>query len=177
MKLTENILSSFKITSFKSGLKYIFVFHDVSSMQSHQFYPVYSTEIQVFEDQIDWIRNFFHVISLNEIVENNIETRTKKNYASIVFDDGFESVRSNAFPILKKKKLPFAVFVNQNAVNNNWLWCSNVFLAHKYADKMYLKKVFEHFSFTDITFEVFEKSPAELLILKKKTKKRLLDFF
>jgi|694.fasta_scaffold03109_15 peptidoglycan/xylan/chitin deacetylase (PgdA/CDA1 family) len=156
------------------GLKYIFVFHDVSPANAHQHYSVYSTEVTVFQNQINWLKKHFYIVSLDELVENN---SIKENCASIVFDDGFKSIRDYAFPILHKTSIPFTVFVNKHAVINNWLWCSNLFMAHKNADAAYLKRIYDHFSFTRLSFEDFNRAPGEALITSKKLESNYDIFF
>ncbi|MEO7989463.1 MAG: polysaccharide deacetylase family protein [Chryseolinea sp.] len=172
--ITKAILSSFPLLDLQKGLKYIFVFHDVSPADAHQHYPVYSTEVTVFQNQINWLKKHFRIVSLAELVKDD---SNKDNCASIVFDDGFKSVRDYAFPILQKTSTPFTVFVNKHAVVNNWLWCSNLFMAHKNADAGYLKKIYDHFAFTDLSYEDFNRAPGEALITRKKLKSNYDIFF
>jgi hypothetical protein len=174
LAITKVILSSLSMLRLQRGLKYIFVFHDVSPANAHQHYSVYSTEVTVFQNQINWLKKHFYIVSLDELVENN---SIKENCASIVFDDGFKSIRDYAFPILHKTSIPFTVFVNKHAVINNWLWCSNLFMAHKNADAAYLKRIYDHFSFTRLSFEDFNRAPGEALITSKKLESNYDIFF
>ena len=50
----------------------------------------------------------------NYIKSNNLE---KKFYLTI--DDGFSSFYENAWPILKKRKIPFIIFINTETVGSN----------------------------------------------------------
>lgn len=174
LSITKVILSSLSMLRLQRGLKYIFVFHDVSPANAHQHYSVYSTEVTVFQNQINWLKKHFYIVSLDELVENN---SIKENCASIVFDDGFKSIRDYAFPILHKTSIPFTVFVNKHAVINNWLWCSNLFMAHKNADAAYLKRIYDHFSFTRLSFEEFRRAPGEAIITANKLMSNYDIFF
>lgn len=67
---------------------------------------------ETLEKQIDWIGKHYDIVSLDEIagqIDENCATRDR--LAAITFDDGYADVYHNAFPLLKSKGLPSAVFV------------------------------------------------------------------
>jgi peptidoglycan/xylan/chitin deacetylase (PgdA/CDA1 family) len=67
---------------------------------------------KTFEKHLDWIGRRFDFVSLDDIglhLEN--ERRFSRPTAAITFDDGYADVYHNAFPILKRKGIPAAVFV------------------------------------------------------------------
>ncbi|MBI4139516.1 polysaccharide deacetylase family protein [Candidatus Woesearchaeota archaeon] len=43
--------------------------------------------------------------------------QTRKDIALLTFDDGNSSVFTNAFPILKSRKIPFAIFINTHNIH------------------------------------------------------------
>lgn len=63
----------------------------------------------------------FSVLPLTEIVEKlaNKQALPKKAIA-ITFDDGYISIYENAYPELKKRKMPFTVFINPQAVKKKY---------------------------------------------------------
>jgi poly-beta-1,6-N-acetyl-D-glucosamine N-deacetylase len=76
------------------------------------------------------IRNEIFIEHLNEISKSKIEFLTFKNFEKIIknnidnnyllltIDDAFESFYLNAWPILKKRKIPFLLFVSTREVGN-----------------------------------------------------------
>ena len=75
---------------------------------------------KVFEQQLRYLHNNFHVISVDELFEkmksegvDNIDSR----HVVITFDDGYQNVLRCAAPILKKYGMPFTVFVNTAYTN------------------------------------------------------------
>src|SRR5689334_11060495 len=65
-----------------------------------------------FEKQLDWIGRRFRFVSLDEIGLHLADGRPfAKPAAAITFDDGYADVYRYAFPILKRKGIPAAVFV------------------------------------------------------------------
>jgi peptidoglycan/xylan/chitin deacetylase (PgdA/CDA1 family) len=66
----------------------------------------------MFERHIDWLAKRFALVSLDEIglhLEQNRPSR--RPMAAITFDDGYSDVYHHAFPLLRKKGIPAAVFV------------------------------------------------------------------
>ena len=57
---------------------------------------------------------FISFDKFNEIIKSKIE----KNYLLLTIDDGFESFYLNAWPVLKKRKIPFILFVSTREVGN-----------------------------------------------------------
>jgi peptidoglycan/xylan/chitin deacetylase (PgdA/CDA1 family) len=162
--LYNRVLSNNFILPFKKGIRYVFVFHDISDASSFQNSPIYSTDLRVFKDNIEWIQKNFQIVNLDQLTNEHYQGDEKGNYASIIFDDGFYSVLESAFPYLNKKKIPFAVFVNQKAIQENWLWCSNLLIAKKNGNGKYLKSVFDNVVDNDkLSFEGFVDNPTAFI--------------
>jgi len=77
-----------------------------------------STNPTLFKQHIEYlVSNGFNVLSLPEIVDTLKSKKANKDRTvAITFDDGFISVYTNAFPILKAHGLPFTVFVNTDPI-------------------------------------------------------------
>jgi peptidoglycan/xylan/chitin deacetylase (PgdA/CDA1 family) len=70
-----------------------------------------------FEKHLDWLGRRFNFVSLDDIgLHLGNERPFKRPSAAITFDDGYADVYHNAFPILKRKGIPAAVFVVTNLV-------------------------------------------------------------
>lgn len=75
---------------------------------------------RTFEQQLDWIGERYRFVSLDELAHLFEEGITPRNpVAAVTFDDGYQDVYHNAFPILKRKGIPFAIFVVADLVNTS----------------------------------------------------------
>lgn len=83
--------------------------------------PTTSTNPALFKQHIEYlVSNEFKVSSLPNIVvalkaKQTIDDKT----VAITFDDGFISVYTNAFPILKAYGMPFTIFINTDPIQAN----------------------------------------------------------
>lgn len=74
-----------------------------------------------FEAHMDYLANHdFTVVPLEQLVSalkagESLPDKT----AAITFDDAYDSVYTNALPVLKKRDWPFTVFVNTNPIDEN----------------------------------------------------------
>jgi len=95
----------------------------VISLMYHRFdenkYPSTNIRMEIFKQQLSEIdKEKIEFITFNKfekIIKNNIE----KNYLLLTIDDGFKSFYINAWPILKKKKIPFILFVSTREVGKS----------------------------------------------------------
>ena len=100
--------------------RFVFLYHDISEPEAPQHSPLYSTRVEKFKSQMEFIARHFKLVSLEEVLANG--ARQKQRLASITFDDGFLSVKEEALPFLQAQDIPFAVFVNSMAVKENRLF-------------------------------------------------------
>jgi peptidoglycan/xylan/chitin deacetylase (PgdA/CDA1 family) len=70
------------------------------------------TSVAMFERHLDWMGRRYQFVSLDEIGEH-LESHKPftRPVAAITFDDGYRDVYLNAFPILRRKGIPAAMFV------------------------------------------------------------------
>ncbi len=164
----DGILSRNIVLPFAKNNRFVFLLHDVSTKENLHHHPVYSTEIEVFQRMILWMQKHFKLVSLDDITDENCTNDYSQNLATIVFDDGFYSLKDNVFPLLSQRNIPFAIFANQTAIQENWLWCSNLMMALNSNDAEYLQKIYHHF-ITDesVSFADFTKDPTTCLIDRK----------
>jgi peptidoglycan/xylan/chitin deacetylase (PgdA/CDA1 family) len=72
--------------------------------------PSMLVSTRMLERQLDWIGRRYRFVSLDDMqaVENGSQHR---NCAAVTFDDGYRDFYDHAFPLLKRKGIPAAVFV------------------------------------------------------------------
>ena len=95
----------------------------IIALMYHRFnenkYPSTNIRNENFLEHLDEINNskmeFISFDKFNEV----IKSKMKKNYLLLTIDDGFESFYLNAWPVLKKKKIPFILFVSTREVGKN----------------------------------------------------------
>ena len=70
-----------------------------------------------FARQLEWLRRKkFHFLSLDEVIHRSIKTSFLDRSIALTFDDGFHDNYENAFSLLMRQKLPAALFVVVNWV-------------------------------------------------------------
>lgn len=85
--------------------------------------PTMLISTSTLEKQIDWLCRRYDVVSLDELHEPAVHYRNRwRPLAAITFDDGYADVYRNAFPLLRRKGVPFAVFVVTDFVNTRRLF-------------------------------------------------------
>ena len=80
--------------------------------ESNRSMPPMLISTRMFEQHLDWIGKRYRFVSLDEL-GSTLEQRGKfdRPVAAVTFDDGYRDIYDNAFPILKRKGIPAAVFV------------------------------------------------------------------
>ena len=100
----------------------------VISLMYHRFeenkYPSTNIKNAIFIEHLKEIKNSGIQFISFENFEKIFETNIDKNYILLTIDDAFESFYLNAWPILKKKNIPFILFVSTREIGKygymNW---------------------------------------------------------
>jgi len=90
------------------------------SLMYHRFnesqYPSTNIQMKIFKDQIEIIKNYnYNFNNLNSFKEK-FDTPKLKKEILITIDDAFLSFYTEAWPYLKKNKIPFILFVSTEPV-------------------------------------------------------------
>ena len=109
--------------SDENNIKYYSKDEGILSIMYHRFnenrYPSTNIRIDIFKDHIETIKksgyNFYNPINLKSDFNN---PRIKK-VILLTIDDAFESFYLEAWPLLKKNKIPFILFVSTEPVGKN----------------------------------------------------------
>lgn len=70
------------------------------------------------ERQLDWLGRRYRFASLDEIGARLEAGETAEGLAAVSFDDGYNDVYENAFPLLVRKGIPAAVFVVTDVIGS-----------------------------------------------------------
>ena len=82
-------------------------------------YPSTNIQIDIFYKHIKLIKNSnYQFLTLKDFIENFDKAKKQKKIL-ITIDDGFISFYKNAWPFLKKNKIPFILFVSTEPVGKN----------------------------------------------------------
>ena len=82
-------------------------------------YPSTNIQIDIFYKHIKLIKNSnYQFLTLKDFIENFDKAKKQKKIL-ITIDDGFMSFYKNAWPFLKKNKIPFILFVSTEPVGKN----------------------------------------------------------
>ncbi len=87
----------------------ILCYHSIGVKQEYR----YTTMVENFEEQLAYLRKFFKLVTLKEIVE-----KVKSGDAfsgievAVTFDDGFRDNHTHALPLLTKYHVPATIFIN-----------------------------------------------------------------
>jgi peptidoglycan/xylan/chitin deacetylase (PgdA/CDA1 family) len=99
------------------GIGHILMFHRVCPEQEMISAPGLSP-IEVSVEQFNRLLDFFETkkyqfLSLDKVLENLL-ARRQTRFVSITFDDGYLDNKTIAYPILKKRNIPFAIYVTNS---------------------------------------------------------------
>tara|TARA_B100000900_G_scaffold281430_1_gene240756 strand:- start:26 stop:1081 length:1056 start_codon:yes stop_codon:yes gene_type:complete len=123
-----SIILTFNSTAQANNVKYFSDDEGVLSIMYHRFnefkYPSTNISMNIFKKHVELILeanlSFYHPKEF----ENNFNIPKKEKKILLTIDDGFESFYENAWPYLKKNKIPFILFVSTEPVGNkgymNW---------------------------------------------------------
>jgi peptidoglycan/xylan/chitin deacetylase (PgdA/CDA1 family) len=74
--------------------------------------PAMLISTAMLEQHIDWLSRRFSLVSLDDVAHHLQAGRPfRRPAAAITFDDGYSDVYYHAFPLLKRKGIPAAIFV------------------------------------------------------------------
>ena len=95
----------------------------ILSLMYHRFnekkYPSTNIQMGVFEDHIKMIKSLDYNFYDPGNLEKNFNKTKKEKKILITIDDAFTSFYDFAWPLLKKEKIPFILFVSTEAVGKN----------------------------------------------------------
>jgi peptidoglycan/xylan/chitin deacetylase (PgdA/CDA1 family) len=98
-------------------LSYHRVVENYEASRMHSISPML-VSAATFEKQIDWIGKHYEFVALDDLAQALEAGDLRKPIAAVTFDDGYGDAYYHAFPILKRKGIPMAVFVVTDLVGS-----------------------------------------------------------
>ena len=116
------LFSNISSKSDENNIKYYSNDEGILSIMYHRFnenkYPSTNVKMDIFKQHIDIIKNSdFNFHNPNDF-EKKFKIPKVKKEILITIDDAFESFYTEAWPYLKKNKIPFILFVSTEPVGN-----------------------------------------------------------
>ena len=97
--------------------------YGIITIMYHRFdenkYPSTNIRMNEFKKHIALIKNEKLTFVDPKHFESNLETKKLERKVLLTIDDGYSSFYENAWPILKKEKIPFILFVSTREVGKN----------------------------------------------------------
>jgi len=113
-------------------------YHEISD-KSETLDSSYAVTPEHFEEQVLWlIKSGYHFISIDDILKYRKMKKPLPTKAVLMtFDDGYQSVYANAYPIIKKYKIPIVI-----ALVGSWMEAKEIvdFDGHKIARSKFLSQ-------------------------------------
>lgn len=113
-------------------------YHEIAD-KSETLDSTYAVTPLHFEEQIHWlIANGYHFIGINDILAYRKNGKPlPKKAVLMTFDDGYQSVYTNAYPIIKKHKIPVVI-----ALVGSWMQANETvdFDGHKIPREKFLSQ-------------------------------------
>ena len=154
----------------------------ILALMYHRFeenkYPSTNIKIDVFQKHLNIIRenNFSFLNPKNFELEFNKVSEEKKILLTI--DDAFSSFYLNAWPILKKDKIPFILFVSTEAVGKKGYMSWDEIIEISKEDFVFIgNHSHSHEYLVKYKFEKFEKDILKSIKIFEKNLAIILSFF
>jgi peptidoglycan/xylan/chitin deacetylase (PgdA/CDA1 family) len=93
----------------------IFLFHRISPERDKLWDPL---SPERFDEILNYLKSKFEIHQIENLLTDNFQARTKKQLASIVFDDGYKDYIEYALPILNKHNLSASMYVVTDCVES-----------------------------------------------------------
>lgn len=97
-------------------------YHEITD-EKDALIPSYAVTTQQFSEHIQWLKkNGYHFINVDQLIKaHQGKYRLPKKPVLLTVDDGYQSFYQNAYPIIRKNKIPVLL-----AVVGSWLEPSNL---------------------------------------------------
>ena len=119
------MINTFKILPKITNRKLILPFYHAvaDTVPVHLKYLYHVRSVKTFEKDLDFLLKNFQPVSIEDIYKQfNGDKKLSKNSFFLSFDDGLKEFKEFAWPVLKRKGIPAALFINNAFVDNKELF-------------------------------------------------------
>lgn len=114
----------------------MYMFHSVVDT-IEQVYSQFAITKQSFEHLIEHhISNGYHAMDTEALCKAIENPKDYKNHFCVSFDDIYDSVYTNAYPVLKKHNVPFVVFIADELVGKIDPWSKQPMITEEHLREM-----------------------------------------
>jgi len=115
-----------RLRHFSRGRSCILMYHRVLPIgyPKKGIQPGMYVNLDTFEHHIRFLKDNFSLVSLDQIMNRCSESvKDAEAACALTFDDGWQDVFSQAFPVLKAHKVPATVFLPTDYIGTDkWFW-------------------------------------------------------
>ncbi|MFC1806930.1 polysaccharide deacetylase family protein [Candidatus Omnitrophota bacterium] len=109
----------------------ILMYHGFSTPENRSGVEDYSDKhvfLENFEDQIVYLKRYHNIIELSKLIEYYEKgIRLPQKSVVITIDDGYESVYTTAYPLIKKYNIPVTIFLSTDFIERKqFLWTDRI---------------------------------------------------
>lgn len=141
----------------------ILTYHRVND-EHDQFFP--AMPVSVFQSQMEHLSECYRVLPLEEMAKRIQDNDIPDNAVVVTFDDGYRDNYTQAFPILRRLRLPATIFLATGVIGTDGvLWHDRVFSAFRLTKKTALIGFFERSSHLELS-SLADKLKAQTQVLK-----------
>jgi peptidoglycan/xylan/chitin deacetylase (PgdA/CDA1 family) len=106
-----------KINDYTNPKAVILMYHRVVELVDYAYQI--SVAPERFRQQMEFLREGFHLIGLEELAEAVRDTSIPRRAVAVTFDDGYADNYLNALPILEDFQIPATIFVSSGYVDSD----------------------------------------------------------
>jgi peptidoglycan/xylan/chitin deacetylase (PgdA/CDA1 family) len=90
--------------------------------------PLFPDEVDVarFDQILGWLKDWFHVLPLDEAVQRLQAGNLPSRAAALTFDDGYADNHDEALPLLQRHGLPCSFFIATDFLDGGRMWNDSV---------------------------------------------------
>jgi peptidoglycan/xylan/chitin deacetylase (PgdA/CDA1 family) len=106
---------------YNNPIKILYAHRIIDS--TDEFYPFLrelgNFDSREFEEKIKYLARHYKFISLKECIKYLTKDRRPANCVVLTFDDGYKSIYTKVFPILRRYNIPATVFITAGFIGDN----------------------------------------------------------
>jgi len=91
----------------------ILIYHQVGTNLGREM----EVSAKVFANQLEWMRSYGQIVDLETAVAHRGDDRADTLFV-LTFDDGFQDVYDNAFPLMEKMGIPFTLYLTTRPIES-----------------------------------------------------------